>query len=102
MADTFKKLAQGQLPTSAATIYTAATAAIIKAIRIVNNTGAAVTFTLYQSGTAAANAITHQITLAAGSTFVTEEVLTLAAADTIAGVAGTATALTYTISGMEV
>lgn len=101
MADTFKVLAQGQLAASVATIYTAATAAVVKGVRVVNDSGTARTFQLFVNGTAAANAVTPTITLAAGSMWISDDVITLAATGTIAGVAAVATTLTFTILGME-
>jgi hypothetical protein len=58
-ADAFKVLAQGQLPTSAAALYTvpASTATIVKTMVFTNTTAAGVTFTAYVNGSAAANSI---------------------------------------------
>lgn len=58
-ADVFKKLASGQLPAAAATLYTVpgATATIVKVIQLVNTSGAGVAVTMYLDGTAAANSI---------------------------------------------
>lgn len=57
--DSFKVLAQGQLPTSAAALYTvpATTQTIVKAMQLFNTTGAIVNFTLYVNGAVAANSI---------------------------------------------
>lgn len=57
--DSFKVLAQGQLPTSVAALYTvpASTQTLIKSMLFVNTTGAGVLFTTYINGTAAANSI---------------------------------------------
>jgi hypothetical protein len=67
-ADTFKVLAQGQLPSSVGTLYTVpgSTATIVKAIHLVNGTGGSVTARLNVKGTAAANAILPAITILAG------------------------------------
>jgi hypothetical protein len=67
--EVYKALYQGQLASSAATIYTApgSTTSFIKSVHVVNtNTGAAQTFQLFRGGTAAANAITPVITIPAG------------------------------------
>lgn len=57
--DAFKKLFQGQLATSVATLYTVpgSTQALIKTIILDNTTGSPATATLYVDGTAAANRI---------------------------------------------
>ena len=102
MADTFKKLASGQLPSSAATIYTAATAAIVKRIKLVNVSGSTVTgIKVFQGGTAGANQQWPTLTLLANEGVEYDCDITMAAADTLAGVAGTATAVTYTLHDME-
>lgn len=64
--EVYKKLYQGQLAASAATIYTCpgSNTAFVKSISVVNNDTVTRTFQLFQSGTAAANAITPVITLA--------------------------------------
>lgn len=67
--EAYSCLAQGQLPNSAAAIYTvpSSTQAFIKTITIVNADTAARTFSLFRGGSAAANRITPTFTLAAGS-----------------------------------
>lgn len=104
MAETYKKLYQGQPGTSAATIYTApaSTAAIVKSIRIVNTTASAATIKLFQSGTADTNVILPATSIDAGGFAEFDGTLTLAAADTLAAQAGTATAITVTVYGVEV
>lgn len=72
-ADTFKKLAQGQLGTSTSTLYTvpASTATLIKEIHLANTTGSNVVgVTFYISGTAVSNQITGTITVPANGTAV--------------------------------
>ena len=69
----YKPLAQGQLPASVGTLYTApaSTEALVKTITLVNATESEVTgVILYINGTAASNRITGSITIAAGYTFV--------------------------------
>lgn len=56
--DAFKVLAQGQLPTSAAALYTATgVTALVKTILLANTTASVVNVTLYINGTAAANQV---------------------------------------------
>lgn len=59
-AETYAVLAQGQLATSAAALYTvpAATTAMVKEILLANTTAAVVSIKLFVNGTAAANQIT--------------------------------------------
>lgn len=104
MADAFKRLYQGQLAAAAAALYTApaATAAIVKAIRVVNTDTVSHSFTLYQGGTAAANQITGSFAIGPGETFIDTGPLFLAAGDTIAGKADTASVMTCTLGGIEV
>lgn len=103
MADTFKKLYQGQLAAAAATLYTApaATAAIVRSIRIVNTDTVSRWFILYQSGVAAANQITGRMVLGPNETYIDSGPVIVGAADTLRGVAEVAGMLTCTISGVE-
>jgi len=73
--EVYKVLYQGQLPSSAATIYTApaSNTSFIKTITVVNNDSSARTFQLFRGGTAAANAITPAISLAASGGTATYE-----------------------------
>lgn len=69
--DTFKVLAQGQLPSSVGTLYTVpgSTSALVKSIRLANTTGSDVTgIKFYVGGTAAANQITGTFTIPANGT----------------------------------
>ena len=67
-ADAFRVLAQGQLPSAIATLYTvpAATSAIVKSIHLVNTTAGTVTASLTVKGTAAANQILPPCSILAG------------------------------------
>lgn len=69
--EVYKVLDQRQLASSVGTIYTApgSTQAFVKSIHVVNNDTVARTFQLFRGGTAAANAITPAITLAASGGF---------------------------------
>jgi hypothetical protein len=74
--ETYKTLAQGQLASAAATIYTApaSTQTFVKGIHLVNATAAAVSgIKLFVSGTAAANQITGSLTIPANGWAVYEE-----------------------------
>lgn len=104
MADGYKILYQGQLATSAATIYTvtAGKEAIIGNIKIVNEGTVASSWQLFIGGTAASNAITSPTwMLNPGEMEEWDGKLGLAAANTIAGVAAVASSLTCTILGLE-
>lgn len=105
MTDVYRKIYQAQLSTTAAvTAYTvpAATSSIVKSIRVVNTTATAATFKMWQGGTADANVILPATSIDAGGFGEFEGVLTMAAADTLSVQAGTASALTVTIHGLEI
>lgn len=103
MADTFKRLYQGQLAAAAATLYTAPAAgsAIARSIRIVNTDTVSRWFILYQSGTGAGNQITGRIVLGPQETYIDTGPVVVGAGDTLRGVAEVAAMLTCTISGVE-
>ncbi|HEY8202948.1 MAG TPA: glycosyl hydrolase family 28-related protein, partial [Actinomycetota bacterium] len=67
--ETFKTLAQGQLPSSAGVLYTvpASTAAVVEEITLANTAGTVQTVTLYVNGAAAANEIGSFVIPAGGS-----------------------------------
>lgn len=104
MTDTYKKLFQGQLPAVAAAQYTVpgATQAIIRSIVLVNTTGAPVVVSLFTDGSAASNKILDTYSIPANSRISLNDVITLAAAGAIWGVAGSAAAVTMTIFGLEI
>lgn len=96
-------LGQGQLATSAAVIYTvpSSTSAEIVSITLVNSTNTdTISIILYLKGTGASNEWAR-IVLDGHEWAEWTGVLHLRAGETIAGEAGTATAITYTISGNE-
>lgn len=68
-ADAFKVLAQGQIPSSIAAVYTvpALTSAIIKTIHLANPTGSDATVSLTVNGTGNAHVILPPVTIAAGT-----------------------------------
>lgn len=102
--DTFHVLAQGQLPSSIAAIYTvpALTHAIIKGIKLVNSTGTDETATLAVNGSGTANQILPPATILAGGWAEDDTTITLGPGETLWGVAGAASAITYTVFGDEV
>lgn len=104
MAKTYKKLAQGQLPSSVGTLYTvpASTTAIIRHIRLVNNDSSARTGALYHDGTTAAQIILPPASIVVGGWAEFDGVITMEAADTLSGLASVATQITYTIYGVEI
>jgi hypothetical protein len=74
--ETYKKLAQGQLATGAAAIYTtpASTTTFVKSIHLANATASDVTgVALYSKGTAAANRVTGSFTIPANGWAICEE-----------------------------
>ena len=103
MAETYKKLAQGQLPSSAGTIYTvpSGTSTIIKHIRLVNTDSSARTARLYHDGTNDATTILPAASIEAGGWAEFEGTIVMEAADTLAGLGSVASQVTYTIYGLE-
>jgi len=99
-----------QLTTSDVTQYTAAvsTRAIIDKMTVTNTTGAAATLTVNlvkaAGAVSASNTIISAQSVAAGTTYVCPEVVghILNPGDFISAKAGTATALTFRVSGREV
>lgn len=104
MADSYKRIYQGQLATASGVVYTvpSGTQAIIKSIRVVNTSATATTVKLWNGGSADSNVILPPTSIDAGGFAEFDGTLTLAAADTIAAQAGAATSLTMTIHGLEV
>jgi hypothetical protein len=103
MADSYKRIYQGQLATASGVVYTvpSGTQAIIKSIRVVNTSATATTVKLWNGGSADSNVILPPTSIDAGGFAEFDGTLTLAAADTIAAQAGAATSLTMTIHGLE-
>lgn len=103
MADLYKTLYQGQLPSSVGTLYTASgVAAIIKHISIVNNDSSTRTFSLYRNGTAAANIFMKDASIPAGGSIEWDGTMSLESGGTIRGVASVATQLSMCMDGDEV
>jgi hypothetical protein len=105
VADTFKLMAQGQLASSAGTIYTASGACIVKYISLVNATATnGEAWKLYAKSGSAGTAATNLIGSGTLDAFQDTEwsgTLSLANGDVISGVTTDATTVTYTISGDE-
>jgi hypothetical protein len=105
MADAYKKLYQGQLPSSVGTLVTVGGSVswIVKHITVVNNDTASRTFSLYRDGTAATNVITPPaMVVLAGGMQEWDGTMAFEASATIRGLASVATMLTVTISGDEI
>lgn len=104
MAETFKLLYQNQVPSTATTLYTvpSATSTLIKTMRIVNTSASAATIKIWQNGTADANVIMPTVSIDAGGFAEFEGSITMAAADYLSAQAGTATAITLTVWGVEI
>jgi len=104
MADTGKRLSgPTQLTTSAVTQYTtpAATTTTVRGIHVANTTAVAATFTLSIGNDAAGTRFFSALSIGANGTLDWSGFLILAATETLQAFAGTATALTLTISGIE-
>ncbi len=107
MATTQKKMYQGQPSTSETTLYTCATSrgAIIKEIIVVNTTGTTATITMSLVTAAGAGGAANRILGAKSVPANDLIILALSTAmnvnDFITGLQGTASALTVTISGIE-
>lgn len=103
MADAYKTLYQGQVPATVTTLGTVPSLKswIIKSMTAVNTTSGAVTLKLYKNGTTAAYQMTN-LTVPANGTAQWDGTEAMAAAEYIAGIAGSATSITLTISGDEV
>jgi hypothetical protein len=110
MLATPKQLAQGQLGSSSATLYTAPSATgqkcIVKEIWLCNTDSSDHTYTLYAvpSGGAAAAAtqIANAVNLPAGYTHVLQIAHVIEASGTLRGLSSVASFITYTISGIEI
>lgn len=101
MADISKRLGKGTFGTTSTTVYTtpADTSAFIKAITLCNKTATDATVTLLLAGTE----VIYQHTIKAKDT-ITIPFLDqiIQAGEAITGLAGTANAINYYISGREV
>ncbi|WP_433943458.1 hypothetical protein [Paenibacillus sp. SN-8-1] len=101
MPDVSKRLAKGIFSTASSTLYTvpASTTTFLKALTICNKTATDATVTLLLAGTE----VIYQHTIKAKDSITIpflDQILN--AGETITGLAGTASALTYYMSGREV
>ena len=74
----------------------------IRSIVLVNTTGGAITVSLFVNGSANANKILDTVSIGAGQRVELNTVMTLAATNTIQGVASAATSVTMTVFGLEI
>jgi hypothetical protein len=104
VTDTYKVLSQTQLPNAAAAQYTVpgATSAIVRSMVLVNTSGSPVTVSLFINGSANSNNILDSYSIPAHTRVELNTVHTLAATNTIQGVASTAAVVTMTVSGLEI
>lgn len=104
MTDTYKVLSQSQLPNAAAAQYTVpgATQAIVRSIILVNTSASPVVVSLFVNGSAASNKILDAYTIPANTRIELNGIITLAATNTIQGVAGTAAVVTMSVFGLEI
>jgi hypothetical protein len=106
MADKYLKLYQGQVPTTAAAVYTvgatAGTYVIVKSIRIVNTSANVVSIKLWHDGLTDPYVILPATNIDAGGFGEFDGTLTMEASDTIGAQAGAATSLTMTVYGLEI
>jgi len=105
MAESYKKLHQSELTTSAAVVYTvpANTQTIVKHIRAVNS-DATVTYwvSLWDGGSSDANLILPQTDIVAGGFFEIEATMCMDAGGTLQAQAQAATTITLTVYGLEI
>jgi hypothetical protein len=96
-----KKLAQAQVASSVATIFTATVQTEIRHIRVANPSGADRTLKLWHDGTTDAFLILPAVTIKSGGWGEFDGVIYMEAGDTLAAEASAATALTITVYGEE-
>lgn len=106
MADLFKGLYQGYLPTAVgAALYTApnsaGASAIAKPLTLVNMATVPVTFTLYKGGAAVTNTI-RTMTLQPGDNFIDPAGFILGQNQSFYGVASLANSIVCTVDGDEI
>lgn len=106
---TYKTLGQAApTDTNNADIYTvpASTQTIVSSIVVCNTTTSPATFRIFQringATAAASNAVAYDTTLAANSTAIIENKLTIDAADVLTVRSSVANALTFTVNGSEI
>jgi len=105
VADTAKRLAgPSALTTSAATYYTvpASTTAILRSVHVNNESASTATFTLSIGTDGAGKRLWSAVDIPTKSSFDWSGFIVLTAAEVIQALASAGTALTLTISGVEV
>ena len=105
MADTASRLSgPTQLGTSAATVYTvpASTTAIIRHLIAVNTSALGATLTISIGADAASKRIVSAHSMGPNEVFEMKGFIVLTAAEILQAFAGTATAITLTVSGVQV
>jgi hypothetical protein len=102
--NTFKKLAQLQVPDSPTTAYTVplATQTLIRHIMVANPTGSDATFALWVDGTSNAEVEKPPSAVVAGGYIEFNGVMAMGAGDSIYVSSDTNEALTLTASGLEI
>ena len=107
MAETYKKLAQGQLATSVGRLYLcpANTTTIVRHIRLVNTDSDIHSVTMHHidSGVTPSGAtnILNAVNLAAGGWAEFDGTIIMEAGDTLVGISGTDEAINLTVYGLE-
>jgi hypothetical protein len=100
---TYKKLAQGVMPDSVDTIYTATLngPTIIKAMRFVNTTAGIVTIQLWQDGVTDSELILPAVDVQANGWVTIDDLIIVDVNGTIEAECNTLSAITYTLYGLE-
>ena len=102
MTDTFKTLAQRQVPNSNTTIYTAnGVQSIIRQIIVANTTGSDATIKLWVNGTADGNVILPFTSVLAGAHGEYNGAITLNVGESLSALSGTNNAITISVFGVE-
>lgn len=102
--DTYKLLHQGQVASSATTLFTVPSGKsyIVKHMVVTNPTGTDRTFTLWRNGSTDAFNVLPATTVVTGGSIEWNGTMALGEAETLVAQASAATALTLTIDGDEV
>ena len=101
MALTADLLANGQLPNSKGTLFTATGPTIVKCITAVNTDAVTRTINFYVKRTTSRQITPVNLSLISGAEWVDDSVHTLANGDLIEGDASAATVVDYTINGAK-
>ena len=105
MAETYKKLSQGQVAAATANIHQGVSTGttIVRHIRLVNNHNGTIPVELYHDGTGASNKILPALNIAAGGWAEFDGVIIMEANDTLKANDGDngGNKVTYTVYGLE-